>query len=88
MIGDLIRAVIGIGVIVVLYLIGAALVRNFAGSIPSAAELEPQVLADVDYRYRCVVCGLEVVIYAAPDGEVPMPTRHCAERMELITPVT
>jgi hypothetical protein len=29
-----------------------------------------------------------VVMYAAPDGELPMPPRHCAERMALITPVS
>lgn len=72
----------------VLYLIGAGFVRNFAkGHLePQEADLPP--LADVDYRFRCVVCSLEVAMYAAPDGEVPLPPRHCAERMDLITPVT
>jgi len=74
--------------IVVLYLIGAALVRNFARGIRDADDLEPAPLADVDYRFRCVVCAAEVIMYAAPDGEVPVPPRHCAERMELITPVS
>jgi hypothetical protein len=74
------------GGIVVLYLVGAALVRNFATGIPSAEDLEPQPLADVDYRFRCVVCAAEVIMYAAPDGDVPVPPRHCAERMDLIAP--
>ena len=71
----------------ILYLMGAGFVRNFAkGHLePDEDDLPP--LGDVDYRFRCVVCGVEVVMYAAPDGDVPMPTRHCAERMDLITPV-
>jgi hypothetical protein len=84
---DVLRVAIGVAGIVVLYLIGAALVRNFARGIGDDTDGEPVVLADVDYRFRCVVCAAEVVMYAAPDGEVPVPPRHCAERMELITPV-
>jgi hypothetical protein len=84
---DVVRVALGIGGVVVLYLVGAALVRNFASGIPTDDELEPAVLADVDCRFRCVVCAAEVVMYAAPDGEVPTPPRHCAERMELIVPI-
>lgn len=87
MLGELIRLVIAVGAIVVLYLMGAALVRNFATGIPSSEDLEPQPLADVDYRFRCVVCGAELIMYAAPDHDVPMPPRHCAERMDLIAPI-
>jgi hypothetical protein len=86
---DLIRVVIALVAMIVLYLIGAALVRNFATGIPDDDELEPKVLTDVDLRYRCIVCAAEVVMYAAPDadGELPIPPRHCAERMELIAPI-
>jgi hypothetical protein len=84
---DAFRVLMAAGVVVVLYLIGAALVRNFATGIPSDDELEPTPLADVDHRFRCVVCGAQVIMYAAPDGEIPMPPRHCAERMELIAPI-
>ncbi len=72
---------------VVLYEIGAGVVRNFARGHAEPDEDEV-ALADVDYRFRCVVCGAEVIMYAAPDGEVPTPPRHCAERMALITPVS
>ena len=72
--------------VVVLYLIGASVVRNFAGGHAFIDE-ELAPLEDVDYRYRCTVCGAEVVMYASPDAEEPMPPRHCAERMALITPV-
>jgi hypothetical protein len=74
-------------IVVVLYLIGAGFVRSFANGQPSP-DLEDLPLADVDLRYRCIVCGAEVVMYAAPDGELPTPPRHCAERMALITPVS
>ena len=87
MLWTLIRVAIGAIGIVGLYLLGAALVRNFATGLPAEDEPEALQLADVDYRFRCIVCGAEVVMYAAPDGEVPMPPRHCAERMELIAPI-
>jgi len=74
-------------VAVVLYEIGANVVRNFARG-HAEPEDEEIALADVDYRFRCIVCGAEVIMYAAPDGEVPMAPRHCAERMALITPVS
>ena len=81
-----VKIVIAVAVIFVLYLIGAGFVRSFAqGHPPEDDEATP--LADVDLRYRCIVCGAEVVMYAAPDGELPVPPRHCAERMALITPV-
>ncbi len=82
-----IKVVIAAVIIVVLYLIGAGFVRSFAqGHAPHHAG-DPKPLADVDLRYRCVVCGAEVVMYAAPNGELPTPPRHCAEKMALITPV-
>ena len=73
-------------VAVVLYLIGARMIANFSKSDPppdpSEAELE-----DVDYRYQCIVCGAQVVLYAAPEGEMPEPPRHCRESMALVSPV-
>ncbi|HEY1738853.1 MAG TPA: hypothetical protein VGI86_09095 [Acidimicrobiia bacterium] len=84
----LVKIVIAVVVIVVVYLIGAGFVRGFAqGVSPHGDDDDIPELADVDLRYRCIVCGAEVVMYAAPNGELPMPPRHCAERMALITPV-
>ncbi len=74
-------------VVLVLYLVGAGFVRSFAEGQPDPAD-DDVALSDVDLRYRCIVCGAEVVMYAAPDGELPMPPRHCAERMALISPVS
>ncbi len=82
----IIKMLIALAIIVVLYLVGAGFVRSFAQGQPPDDEAPP--LADVDLRYRCIVCGAEVVMYAAPDGELPIPPRHCAERMALITPVS
>ena len=70
-----------------IYLLGAAdRSRNFsrANRRPSPEDVE---LEDVDYRYQCIVCGAQAVLYAAPEGEVPEAPRHCREPMVLITPV-
>jgi hypothetical protein len=85
--GLILKVVIAVAVIVVLYLVGAGFVRSFAQGAGPPDPDEAAPLADVDLRYRCVVCGSEVVMYAAPDGDLPVPPRHCAERMALITPV-
>ena len=80
------RIVIAIAAAVLIYVLVARAVGNFSKGEPppdpSEAELE-----DVDYRYRCIVCGAQVVLYAAPEGEEPAPPRHCREPMQLVTPV-
>lgn len=82
---DLLWVALAFVVAVVVYLAGASVIRNFARSEPPE-EPEDVELADVDYRYQCVVCGAQAVLYAAPEGEVPEPPRHCREPMRLITP--
>ena len=71
---------------VVIYLIGARMVGNFSKSDPPPEPGEVP-LEDVDYRYKCIVCGAQVVLYAAPEGDMPEPPRHCREPMALVTPV-
>jgi hypothetical protein len=87
---DLLWWVLKIGVAlfaaVVLYLIGARMVGNFSKSDPPPDPSE-MPLEDVDYRYRCIVCGAQAVLYAAPEGEMPDPPRHCREPMALVSPV-
>lgn len=83
-----VKVAVAVVAMLVLYLIGAGFVRNFAKGHDQPSDDEVAPLADVDYRFRCIVCGAEVLMYAAPDGEVPMPPRHCAERMMLISPVS
>jgi hypothetical protein len=71
---------------VVIYLIGARMVGNFSKNDPPPDPSEVP-LEDVDYRYKCIVCGAQVVLYAAPEGDMPEPPRHCREPMALVTPV-
>ena len=81
-------AKIGVAVVaaVLIYTFAARQISGFSKSDPppdpSEAELE-----DVDYRYQCIVCGAQLVLFAAPEGEVPAPPRHCREPMLLVTPV-
>jgi hypothetical protein len=72
---------------VVLYLLGAAMIRNLNDAPPVDDDEPTAVLEDVDYRFRCIVCSAEIVMYAAPEGEVPEPPRHCREPMLLMAPV-
>jgi hypothetical protein len=80
------KVVVAVSAALCMYLIGARLIRNFSHSAPPPEPGETP-LEDVDYRYRCVVCGAQAVLYAAPEGEVPDPPRHCREPMQLVTPV-
>jgi hypothetical protein len=71
---------------VVIYVIGARSIGNFSKSDPPPDPSEVE-LEDVDYRYRCIVCGAQLVLFAAPEGEMPDAPRHCREPMLLVTPV-
>ncbi len=51
---------------------------------PPPAEPDPTAIRKVHYRYRCGVCGTEVTMTAAPEGEVPNAPRHCREDMNLV----
>ncbi len=82
----LLRIGVALFAAVVLYLIGARMVGNFSKGEPPPDPSELP-LEDVDYRYRCIVCGAQAVVYVAPEGEVPEPPRHCREPMALVTPV-
>jgi hypothetical protein len=82
------RIVIALVAAFVLYQIGAGFVRNFANAEPPPDEPDVSTLEDVDYRYRCIVCGAQAVVYAAQGGEEPEAPRHCREPMALIAPIT
>ncbi len=71
---------------VVIYLIGARSIANFSKSDPPPDPSEVP-LEDVDYRYRCIVCGAQLVLFAAPEGDMPDAPRHCREPMVLVAPV-
>ena len=80
------RFIVALGAAVFLYLVGAALVRNFSSMELPDDEPDPANLEDVDYRYRCIVCGAELVMYSAQTGDVPDAPRHCREPMMLMAP--
>jgi len=80
------RVVIALAVGVIIYLIAARSIANFSKSEPPPDPSERD-LEDVDFRYRCIVCGAQVVLFVAPEGEIPDAPRHCREPMVLVTPV-
>jgi len=82
----LIKIAIAVGAALLIYLFMAKSIANFSRSDPPPDPSDVE-LEDVDYRYRCIVCGAQVVLYAAPEGEEPTPPRHCREPMVLVTPV-
>ena len=71
---------------VLIYLFMAKSIANFSRNDPPPDPSEVE-LEDVDYRYRCIVCNAQVVLFAAPGGEDPAAPRHCREPMVLVTPV-
>ena len=83
----IVRFGVAIAAAVILYLIGAALVRNFSSMEPPDDEPDPAGLEDVDFRYRCIVCGAQLVLYATQGGEMPESPRHCREPMVLMAPI-
>jgi hypothetical protein len=80
------KVLIAVAAAVAIYAFAARQIGSFSKGEPppdpSEAELE-----DVDYRYQCIVCGAQLVLFAAPEGEIPAPPRHCREPMLLVTPV-
>ncbi len=80
------RVAIAVAAAIVIYLIAARSIANFSRGEPPPDPSERE-LEDVDFRYRCIVCGAQLVLYAAPEGEPPEAPRHCREPMVLVTPV-
>ena len=83
-----VRVLIAVVAALVFYLIGVRIVRVMLAPAPPD-EPDLTLLRPVDYRYRCMVCGTEVTMTAAPspDGEAvesPDAPRHCREDMELL----
>ena len=77
------KIALAVSAALVIYLIGALLVRMFRSYVPPE-EPDPDELRPVDLRYRCAICGAEVTMTAAPGDDVPAPPRHCLEDMALV----
>lgn len=74
------KILMAIGATLLIYWIGATVIRGFgtARGDDEQGEMHP-----VDLRFECVVCGARVTMTAAPDDE-PVPPRHCMEEMRLV----
>jgi hypothetical protein len=80
------RVAIAVLAAAVIYVLAAKSIANFSKGDPPPDPSERE-LEDVDYRYQCIVCGAQLVLFAAPEGEVPAPPRHCREPMSLVSRV-
>ncbi len=78
MLGVVLRCGIALVAALLIYLIGAAMIRKL--KVDPEAEPDPANVRPLDLRFRCVVCGAEVVMTAAQDDD-PEPPRHCREDM-------
>jgi hypothetical protein len=83
-IGWIIRVVIGLIALVAIYVIGAGMLAKF--KVPPPAEPDPDTVVAVDVRFRCIVCGAEVTMTAAQDGQEIEAPRHCREDMARLGP--
>ncbi|HEY3672114.1 MAG TPA: hypothetical protein VGN51_14360 [Acidimicrobiia bacterium] len=76
----ILRIAIGVVVALVVYVIGANLLRKFHVAPPE--EPDPEDIKAVDLHFRCIVCGAEVTMTAAQED--PDAPRHCREDMVLV----
>ena len=75
-----VRVVVALLGIVVIYVIGAGILKKF--KVAPDEEVDPSAVVPVNIRYQCIVCGAEVVMTAAQGGdEAPDAPRHCREDM-------
>ena len=73
------RATIAFLVAAPVLAIGIGYFRSAGASMP---DVEPAPVEEVDQRYVCTVCGLELKILVATNDKAPT---HCREKMELVT---
>ena len=78
-----VRIVVAVVAALVIYLLAVKVIRAMLRP-PPPDEPDVSLLRPVDYRYRCMVCGAEVTMTAAPGEEEPEPPRHCREDMVLV----
>ena len=66
------------------YIIFAGILKKFW--LASPAEPDPEDIKPVDISYYCGVCGAQVTMTMAPEGEMPVAPRHCREDMIISAP--
>jgi len=74
-----VRGVIAALAVLAIYLVGAGILRKF--KVAPESEPDPDDVVPVNIRYRCTVCGAEVVMTAAQGDVDPEAPRHCREDM-------
>lgn len=83
-IGWIVRIVIALVAMLVIYAVGAGILRKFK---IAPSDPDPDQVVPVDARYRCAVCGAEVTMTAAQAGDELDAPRHCREDMVRVGPV-
>jgi hypothetical protein len=81
--GWVVRVALALLAMLAIYLLGAGTLRKF--KIAPDAEPDPSQVVPVEARFRCIVCGAEVTMTAAQEGDMAAP-RHCREDMVPIGP--
>ena len=81
-VGWVLRVVLAVTVAVAVYVVIAGVLAKF--KIAPDEEVDPEAVVPVNLRFRCIVCGAEVVMTAAQEGEEPDAPRHCREDMVLV----
>jgi hypothetical protein len=84
-VGWVVRVVIAVVAMLAIYLVGAGTLRKF--KIAPDLEPDPSLVVPVDARFACIVCGAEVTMTAAQDGDALEAPRHCREDMVRVGPV-
>jgi hypothetical protein len=78
-IGWILRGIVAVVAMVAIYVVVAGILKKF--KIAPDEEVDPEAVVPVNERFRCIVCGAEVVMTAAQSGgEIDAP-RHCREDM-------
>jgi hypothetical protein len=75
-----VKVLIAVAVAWAIWKLGTMMLGGLARPVP---EPEPGELRRVNLRYRCLICGAEVRMTAAPQ-EMPEPPRHCLDEMQLV----
>ena len=81
---SIVRVLVAGAIAYVTLMVGIAVLGAFARPVPDAPP--PGELRRVKLQYRCPTCGAELRMTLANDS-LPQAPRHCADEMELITPL-